>query len=222
MLGALMLLPVAAQADDAQANAQPAQQERGCGIADGAPVNQDSGTVTINCIGVSVAFAGQLAGVLTYVVQHRLDPEIVIAKLGEISGVPADDVPRNLTVDQGQAIVQSLVASGKPASLTVTADLAAPDAANYALAIATRLGMAGWNIAGSQINRAVPPGLDDIRGAVLVVRDEKKPPEMANELKKAMAAAKIFLPIISRPEIEPDAAMLWIGKRPELDAAATR
>jgi hypothetical protein len=34
-----------------------------------------------------------------------------------------------------------------------------------------------------------------------------------------MASAKIFLPIISRPDIAADAAMLWIGKRPTLNAA---
>lgn len=189
---------------------------------DSALVNQDSGTVTINCVGVTAEFGNQLAGVLTYVLQHHLDPEIVIAKLGEVDGVPAGDTPRSLTVDQGQEIVKSLVASGKPATIAVTADPEEPDAANYALAIATRLGMAGWQIAGSQISRTTPPGLDDIRGLVLVVRDEKKLPAMADALKKAMGAAKIFLPIISRPEIAPDAAMLWIGKRPVLNAAATQ
>jgi len=35
-----------------------------------------------------------------------------------------------------------------------------------------------------------------------------------------MATAKIFLPIISRPEVEQDAATPWIGKRPGLSAAA--
>lgn len=189
-------------------------------MSDSALVNQGSGTVTIDCVGVTPEFGNQLAGILTYVLQRRLDPEIVVAKLNEVNGVPADDTPRNLTVDQGQALVQSLMASGKPATIAVTADPGAPDSANYALAIATRLGMAGWNIAGSQIVRDVPPGLDDIRGMVLVVHDEKTPPEMAVELKKAMAAAKIFLPIVSRPEIEPNAAMLWIGKRPTLNASA--
>jgi hypothetical protein len=223
LLGALVLLPAAAQADDAQASAQPApptQQAQGCGMDDSALVNQGSGTVTISCAGVTQEFGGQLAGILTYVLQRRLDPEIVIAKLDEINGVPADNTPRNLTVDQGQAIVQSLMASGKPATVAVIADPGAPDSANYALAIATRLGMAGWSIAGSQIERNVPPGLDDIRGLVLVVRDEKKPPPMADALKKAMATAKICLPVISRPEIEPNAAMLWVGKRPVLNASA--
>ena len=130
----------------------------------------------------------------------------------------AGDTPRDLTADQGQALVQSLI-GGKPAMIAVTADPDGPEPGDYALAIATRLGMAGWQIQGSQISRTVPSGLQDIHGVVLVVRDEKKPPEMALQLKKAMASAKIFLPIISRPDMAADAAMLWIGKRPTLNAA---
>jgi hypothetical protein len=223
LLGALVLLPAATWADDAKPPADAsAQQGQGCGMADGAFVNQDGGMVTINCVGVTAEFGGQLAGILTYVLQRRLDPEIVIAKLDEINGAPAANTPRNLTTDQGQALVQSLMASGKPATIAVNADPEESDAGNYALAIATRFGMAGWQIAGSQISRTVPPGLEDIHGIVLVVHDEKKPPPMAEELKKAMAAAKIFLPIISRPEVAPDAAMLWIGKRPVFNTAATQ
>ena len=223
LLGALILLPVAAFADDATPPAQAsAPQGAGCGMADGAFVNQDGGTVTINCVGVTSEFGGQLAGILTYVLQRRLDPEIVIAKLDEVTGLPADNMPRNLTTDQGQAIVQSLVASGKPATLAIAADPDEPDAANYALAIATRLGMAGWQIAGSQISRTVPPGLVDVHGLVLAVHDEKKPPAMTEALKKALAAAKIFLPVLSRDDVAPDAALLWIGKRPVLNTAATQ
>jgi len=176
----------------------------------------------ISCVGVSAEFGSQLAGILTYVLQRRLDPEIVIAKLDEVSGVPDANVARNLTTEQGQAIVQSLMTSGKPATIAINADPGEPDAANYALAIATRLGMAGWQIAGSQINRAVPAGLEDIHGVVLVVHDEKKPPAMADELKKAMAAAKVFVPIISRDSVGPDEAMLWVGKRAQLNAAETQ
>lgn len=223
LLSALVLLPGAAWADDAKPAAQAsAPQDKGCGMADGAFVNQDGGIVTINCAGVSAEFGAQLAGILTYVLQRRLDPEVVIAKLDEVNGVPADNVPRTLSTDQGQEIVQNLMASGKPATIAITADPDEPDAASYALAIATRLGMAGWQIASSQISRTVPPDLADIHGMVLVVHDEKKPPEMTDELKKAMAAAKIFLPVISRDDVAPDAAMLWIGKRPVLDAATTQ
>ena len=42
---------------------------------------------------------------------------------------------------------------------------------------------------------------------------------MALQLKKAMEAAKIFLPIISRPDVAANSAMLWVGKRPTLNAA---
>jgi len=223
LLGAVILLPVATWADDAKpADQANAQQGQGCGMADSAFVDQNSGIVTINCVGVTAQFGGQLAGILTYVLQHRLDPEIVIAKLDEINGAPAADQPRGLTTDQAQGLVQSLTADNKPATIAVVADPDEPDAGNYALAIATRLGMAGWQIAGSQISRTVPPGLEDIRGVVLVVHDEKKPPAIAEALKKAMAAAKIFVPIISRDDVAPDAATLWIGKRPMLNSAATQ
>jgi hypothetical protein len=221
LLCGLITLPASAWADDAP-QGQGATQGQGCGMVDSALINQGAGTVTISCVGVSAEFGSQLAGILTYVLQRRLDPEIVIAKLDEVNGVPDDNVARILTTDQGQKIVDSLMASGKPSTIAITADPSEADAGNYALAIATRLGMAGWNIAGSQINRNVPPGLDEIHGVVLVVHDDKKPPAMAEALKKAMAAAKIFVPIIGRDNIAPDTAMLWVGKRATLNAAATQ
>jgi hypothetical protein len=61
--------------------------------------------------------------------------------------------------------------------------------------------------------------LEDIRGLGVVVHDNKKPPAMAEELKWRMAAAKIFLLIISRSEER--RMQLWIGKRPVLNATAT-
>jgi hypothetical protein len=209
LLGALVLLSSpAARADDAPSNA------KGCGLVSGALISQDQGQVMINCVGVTPEFGGQLAGILTYVLQNRLDPEIVVAKLNEIEGVPEGDAPRSLSIDQGQAIVESLV--GKPATVAITADPGGTDSADYALAIATRLGMAGWQIEGNQIRRTVPPGFDDIHGLVLVVNDEKKPPAAALTLKKAMAAGKIYLPIISDPKLAANASLLWVGKRPAL------
>jgi hypothetical protein len=216
LLSALLLVPAVAWADD---SAQPSPKpEQGCGMADSAFVNQDGGQVTINCVGVTAEYGGQLAGILTYVLQHRLDPEIVVAKLDEIEGVPAGDEPRNLSAAQGQALVQSLLAA-KPATIANVANPEGSEPGDYALALATRLGMAGWAIAGSQISRTVPKGLEDIHGVVLVVHDEKAPPEKVVALKKAMGVAKIFVPIISRPDLAADAAMLWIGKRPVLNAA---
>ena len=61
--------------------------------------------------------------------------------------------------------------------------------------------MAGWQIEGSQIRRVVPAGFDDLPGLVMVVRDEKAPPEKAKRLKQALASAKIFLPIIADPTL---------------------
>ena len=216
MLGALVLMPTAALADDAAA-----QQEQGCGLVVNALISQGDGHVMLDCAGVTEEYGKQLAGILTYVLQRRLDPELVIAKLDEVEGVPPGDAPRTLTADQGQALVRSLVA-GKPAVITVSADSEGQEAGNYALSIATRLGMAGWQIEGNQISRNVPKGLDDIHGMVLVVKDEKNPPEKAVQLKKSMAAAKIFVPIISRPDIAADAALLWVGKRPTLNSAVTQ
>lgn len=213
LLGGFLLLPAVASADDTP----PAS--RGCGLVSGALVSQDAGQVMINCVGVTEAFGGQLAGILTYVLQNRLDPELVIAKLNEIQSMPAGNAPRTITPDQGQAIVQSLLA-GKPATIAIVANPDGSEAANYALAIATRLGMASWQIEGSEIRRTVPPALADIDGLVLVVHDDKAPPERALALKKAMEAAKIFLPIIADPTLPPDGAMLWVGKRPSFNAAS--
>lgn len=217
-LGGLLLMP-AARAGDAPKPGTPAP--RGCRLADGALVNQEGGRVTIDCLGVGPQLGGRLAGILTYVLQRRLDPELVIARLDEVQGVPPANQPRNLSDDQGLALVQSLVA-GKPGVISVFADPDGPEPGNYALALATRLGMAGWRIAGSQIRRTAPSELEDMRGVVLVVHDDKSPPAMAVQLKKSFAAAKLFVPIVSCPDVPPDAALLWVGKRPELDAAATR
>jgi hypothetical protein len=210
LLSALFLFPVSARADDAP-------QGQGCGVVSGALISQGQGQVMINCVGVTEEFGSQLAGILTYVLQHRLDPEIVIAKLDEIEGMPATDTPRALSTDQGQTIVQGLV--GKPAAtIAVVAYPDGKDAGDYALAIATKLQIAGWQIEGSQIRRAAPQNLAEITGMALVVHDEKSPPDAALRLKAAMAAAKIFLPIISDPALGKDAELLWIGKRPDFNA----
>jgi hypothetical protein len=209
LLSALFLFPVSAWAEDAP-------QGQGCGLATSALIAQGQGQVMINCVGVTEEFGSQLAGILTYVLQHRLAPDVVIAKLDEIQGMPAADQPRTLSADQGQAIVQSLV--GKPAAtIAVVANPIGTDAGDYALAIATKLQIAGWQIEGSQIRRSAPPNLAEIDGIALVVHDDKAPPDAALRLKQAMAAAKIFLPIISDPTLGNDAELLWIGKRPDFN-----
>jgi len=209
LLSALFLFPVSSRADDAQ-------QGQGCGLVSGALITQDQGQVMINCVGVTQEFGSQLAGILTYVLQHRLDPQIVIAKLDEVQGGPAAGQPRTLSADQGQAIVQALV--GKPAgSLAIVANPAAKDGGDYALAIATKLQIAGWKIDGGEIRRTVPPNLAEMTGIVLAVHDEKSASDSAKLLKQAMASAKIFLPIVSDPSLAADAEMLWIGQRPDLN-----
>ena len=113
LLGALVLLPMAALGRRRQAG-RSSERPASPGLRHGgrrASSIRTSGTVTINCVGVTAEFGGQLAGILTYVLQRRLDPEIVIAKLDEINGAPAGNTPRNLTTDQGQALVQSLMAA---------------------------------------------------------------------------------------------------------------
>lgn len=206
LLCSLFLWSGAARADDPP-------PEQGCGLASGALVNQGQGVAVINCVGVSEAYGGQLAGVLTYILQHRLDPEIVIAKLSEVEGAPEGGAPRTLTPDQGQTIVQQLV--GKPGEkIAIVANPAGKDTGDYALAIATKLQMAGWQIDGSQIRRVTPAGFDDLPGLVMVVRDVTAPPDKAKRLKTALASAKIFLPIIADPALPADGAMLWVGKQP--------
>ncbi|HVH81480.1 MAG TPA: hypothetical protein VM782_18915 [Stellaceae bacterium] len=217
LLSVLLVIPAMAWAGDPTPAAQI-----GCGVAaSSALAAPGDNQATINCVGVTQEYASQLAGILTYVLQRRLDPEIVIAKLDEIEGAPPEGEPRNLTADQGQSLVQSLVA-GKPATIAIVADPDSPEPGNYALAIATRVGMAGWHIEDNQIRRVVPPGLAEIHGMALAVRDEAKPPEKAAELKKAMASAKIFVPIISKPDLAADAALLWVGKRPMLNSTPTQ
>jgi hypothetical protein len=215
LFGALAVLPVAAFADGG------ASPDKGCGAASSAFAAPADGQVMITCTGITPEFGDQLVAILTEVLQRRLDPEIVVAKLAEIEGLPPDGAPRTLTADQGQILVQSLVAD-KPAAIAISADPDGAEPAGYALAIAARLGMAGWRVEGDQIRRVVPPGLGDIHGLVLVVRDEKSPPDNAMRLKQAMAAAKILVPIVAKPDLGAEAALLWVGKRPMLGAAPTQ
>jgi hypothetical protein len=190
-----------------------ARADNGCGVVSDAFVQQGQGQVMINCIGVSEVLAGQLAGVLTYIMQRRLDPEQVIAKLSEIEGAPEPNVARKLSDDQGQTIIQSLIV--KPAQqIAIIANPQEADSGDYAKSIAGQLLMAGWQIEGNQIRRVALPGLDEMPGLVLVVHDDKNPPEKAMLLKKALAAAKILAPVVSDPTMAAGETLLWVGKRP--------
>jgi hypothetical protein len=207
LLSALVLSPGSAGAD----NAQPGGQ--GCGVVSGLLISQGEGQVMINCVGVTEAYGQKLAGVLTYVLQNRLDPEIVITKLSEIEGAPENGIARSLSVEQDQALLHILM--GKPGeTITIAANPKEKDSGEYALAIATQLQMVGWQVDGNQISRATPAGFEDVPGLAMIVRDEKAPPEKAQRLKAAFAAAKLFLPIVADASLPPERAVLWIGKRP--------
>jgi hypothetical protein len=208
----LAALPGIARADD------PPPGEKGCGVVSGMLISQGQGQVMINCVNVTEELGGQLAGVLTYILQQRLDPEIVVAKLGEIQGGPEEGVARSLSTDQGQAIVRSLV--GKPSeTVAIAAHPTENDSADYAKAIATQLQMVGWQIDNNHISRVVPKGFENLPGLMVIVRDEKAPPAKAQLLKTAFAAAKLFLPIVADPTLAPDRAILWVGKRSATPAA---
>ena len=172
------------------------------------------GDVTINCTGLTEAFGNQLTEVLNHILQDRLDPQMVIAKLSEIERIPEAGVARTLTEDQRHLILQSL--NGKPASqIAITAHPAVEDSADYARALATPLLMVGWKIEGNEIRRVAVKALEPVTGVALVVRDKSAPPEKAVELRKALAAAKVTATLVSDPGMAADGTLLWVGRRPE-------
>ena len=212
LLLALVLLgfPVAALADD------PPPPE--CGLAAGLLVTQDNGTVTLACTGITPEFGLQLAALMTQVLQRRLDPEAVVAKLDEIGSMPKSGAARELDVRQREAIIASLV--GKPPQeIAVAAHPAAADAVAYGTSIVMPLTMVGWQIAGSHITRKTSPVLDGVHGIAVVVRDPAAAPDKAKQLRAALSAAHIPAPIVADPGLAADAAVLWVGQRPEFGAA---
>jgi hypothetical protein len=202
----LVILPPAARADDVP----PAPA---CGLTSAPLLAASDGNALIGCSGVSEAFGNQLAEVLNHILQNRLDPQMVMAKLDEIDRVPDDGVPRAVDDGQRQAIVQSLV--GKPAEqITITAHLAVDDSADFAKGIAAPLIMVGWQIEGHQIRRAASRALDGVHGVAIVVRNRETPPPKAMQLRSALSAAHIGSQLVSDPSLPADAVTLWIGRRP--------
>lgn len=213
-LGLLLLAPGAARADDPPPPAN-------CAVSAQPLFGGDPNAVTIACSGVSEAFANQLAELMTRILHDRLDPQMVNAKLDEVERVPDDGVARALDETQRQAILQKLV--GKEAEqIAVVAHPAVDDSAGYGKDLATPLLMAGWQIEGRQIRRAVSKTLEPVQGVAVVVRDQNAPPQKAVRLKAALSAAHVTAPLVSDPQMAADATMLWIGKRPvfmQTDAA---
>ncbi len=198
---ALVATAQAARADDAP--------PPGCAVA-----SADPGAVTIGCAGLTEALGKQLAEVLTRILQNRLDPQMVIAKLDEVDRVAAEGVARTVDENQRYLIIQNLL--GKPAAqIAITAHPAVEDGAEFAQALATPLLMVGWQIEGNEIRRVALKSLEPVHGLALVVHDRGAAPPKALQLKAALAAAHITAPLVSDRALMPDAALLWVGRRPE-------
>lgn len=178
-------------------------------------LGQNQIDVTISCTGLGEAMGKQFADMLNKIVQDRLDPRSVIAKLDEVERIPEQGVARTVSDDQRQTIVQSLL--GKPvAEVAISAHPLEDDSGDFAQALAMPLVMVGWHIEGDQIRRRAPKQLDPVPGLALVVRDRNAPPQKALQLRAALAAAQIGSALVSDPAQPPDAVLLWIGRRPEL------
>jgi hypothetical protein len=176
-------------------------------------ITQNESDVTISCSGMPEAMAGPLAVMLTRVLQERLDPQQVLAKLNEVAALPVAGSARTVSDDQRQAIVRSL--SGKPAAeVAMIAHPLVEDSAELAQELAMPLVMVGWQLQGNQIRRLAPKHLDPIPGIALVVRDANKPPPKAEQLKAALIAGRLGPTMVSDPAMAPDGVLLWIGRRP--------
>jgi len=179
------------------------------------------GDVTINCTGLSENFGNKLTEVMNRILQDRLDPQMVLAKLAEVASVPLPGVARSISDDQRRLIIQSL--SDKPAAqIAITAHPAVSDSAVYAKEIATPLLMVGWQIEGNEIRRVAVKALDPVQGVAIVVRDKAAAPQKAKELITALLAAHVSASLVSDPAMARDAALLWIGRRPEFMPEAAK
>jgi len=190
----------------------------GCAVSSTNIPAQDKGEakgeVAITCSGLTEAVGNQLAEVLTRILQNRLDPQMVLAKLAEVDRVPDEGVVRTVDENQRHLIIQSLV--GKPAAqIAITAHPAVEDSAEFAKAIATPLVMVGWQIEGNEIRRVAIKSLEQVHGVAVVVRDKNAAPPKALQLRAALAAANIPASLLSDPALATDGTVLWVGRRPE-------
>ena len=184
-----------------------------CNVIGNNVLTQNESDVTIACSAMPEAMAGPLTAVLTRILQERLDPQQVMAKLNEVAALPVEGAGRTVTEDQRQAIMRSL--HGKPtAEVAMIAHPLIDDTAELAQAVATPLVMVGWQLQGNQIRRAAPRNLDPVPGIAIVVRDPAKLPPKAEQLKTALIAGRLGPALIADPAMAPDAVVLWIGRRP--------
>jgi hypothetical protein len=201
----LVLAALPARADDP---APPGCAVTGTNI----PQPGGKGDVTIICNSISEAFGNQLADIASRIAANRLDPQAVIIKLDEVGQLPEGGAARTVDDSQKQRIIKSLL--GKPPqTVAITAHPIVPDAADYALGVASALSQVGWGIEGQQIRRMAPKLLDATIGTAIIVKSTDSPPPKAIQLRTALNAANIVVPFVSDPSMAPDAAMFWVGRR---------
>src|SRR5205085_1540264 len=186
----------------------------GCALTSAPLMAQPEGSVLIGCTGgATEAFGDQLALVLTKILQNRMDPQAVLAKLDSIDSVPDEGVARIVSDAQRHAIIEAL--HGKDSGrVAIVAHPLVEDSAEFAKGIATPLTMVGWQIEGNQIRRAAPKALENITGVAIVVRDIASAPPNALQLKKALAAGSIGAQLVADASAPEGGAMIWIGRRP--------
>ena len=206
MLGFLLIVWAgAARADEAAPAA--------CTVTNSTILSQDQGDVTITCTRLSDVVGQQFADILTRILQDRLDPQMVMAKLSEVDQIPEAGVARVVDESQRQLIIKAL--TGKPPGLVaINAHPEEGDAADFAKSIATPLLQAGWQIEGQQIRRAAPASLDPIHGLAVVVHDKATPPAPAVQLKAALNAAHISAALVADQSLAAGTTLLWVGRRP--------
>ena len=87
LLFGLLALPVASRADEPV----------GCALTSAPLMAQPEGSVLIACMGgITEAFGGQLADVMTRILQSRLDLQAVMAKLDDVESIPDEGVARTV------------------------------------------------------------------------------------------------------------------------------
>lgn len=191
-----------------------AEEPIGCALTSAPLLAQPEGSVLIGCTGgINDAFGEQLVMVLNQILQNRMDPQAVVAKLGEVSSVPDEGIARTVNEVQRHAIIEAL--SGKDsAQVAIVAHPLVDDSAEFAKGIAAPLTMVGWQIEGNQIRRAAPKSVEGLHGVAIVVHDSNAAPPKAVLLRKALAAGSIGAQLVSDPGLPDGAAMIWIGRRP--------
>src|SRR5258706_5894358 len=103
LLFGILALPVAARADEPV----------GCALTSAPLMAQPEGSVLIACMGgITEAFGGQLADVMTRILQSRLDLQAVMAQLDHGESISDAGVGRTVHDAQRHPILQAL--TGQP------------------------------------------------------------------------------------------------------------